>query len=130
MFNTAKTFTLLALLGGLCIVIGGYFGSGGLVLGLIFALVLTGGSYWFSDKLAIASARAQPVTAAEMPRYHEVMGRAVRPGRHAHAEAVHDAQPAAQRLRHRPQPQQRRGVHHRRSHPGDGLGRDQGRAGP
>ena len=60
MFNAAKTFTLLALLGGLCIVIGGSFGRGGLVLGLIFALVLTGGSYWFSDRLAIASARAQP----------------------------------------------------------------------
>ncbi len=73
MYNAAKTFTLLALLGGLCIVIGGSFGSGGLVLGLIFALVLTGGSYWFSDKLAIASARAKPVSAADNPRYHEVM---------------------------------------------------------
>ena len=73
MFNAAKTFTLLALLGGLCIVIGGYFGQGGLVLGLIFALVLTGGSYWFSDKLAIASARAQPVTAEDMPEYYEIM---------------------------------------------------------
>ena len=73
MWNTAKTFTLLALLGGLCIVIGGAFGQGGLVLGLIFALVITGGSYWFSDKLAIASARAQPVTAADMPEYYEIM---------------------------------------------------------
>ena len=73
MFNTAKTFMLLALLGGLCIVIGGSFGQRGLVLGLIFALVLTGGSYWFSDKLAIASARAKPVTAAEMPEYHRIM---------------------------------------------------------
>ena len=73
MFNAAKTFTLLALLGGLCIVIGGYFGRGGLVLGLLFALVLTGGSYWLSDKLAIASARAKPVSAAEMPEYHEIM---------------------------------------------------------
>ena len=73
MFNAAKTFTLLALLGGLCIVIGGFFGQGGLVLGLIIAVVLTGGSYWFSDKLAIASARAQPVTAAEMPEYHQIM---------------------------------------------------------
>ena len=73
MFNAAKTFTLLALLGGLCIVIGGSFGRGGLVLGLLFALVLTGGSYWFSARLAIASARAQPVSAAEMPEYHRTM---------------------------------------------------------
>ena len=74
MFNAAKTFTLLALLGGLCIVIGGALGGrGGLVLGLVFALVLTGGSYWFSDRLAIASARAQPVTPDDMPQYYEAM---------------------------------------------------------
>ena len=74
MLNTAKTFTLLALLGGLCIVIGGAIGQqGGLVIGLILALVLTGGSYWFSAKLAIASARAKPVSEAEMPQYHAIM---------------------------------------------------------
>ena len=74
MFNAAKTFTLLALLGGLCIVIGGALGGeAGLVLGLLLGIGITGGSYWFSDKLAIASARAQPVTAADMPQYHEIM---------------------------------------------------------
>ena len=74
MFNAAKTFTLLALLGGLCIVIGGYLAQGaGLVLGLILGVVMAGSMYWFSDKLAIASARAQPVTAADMPEYHEIM---------------------------------------------------------
>lgn len=74
MFNAAKTFTLLALLGGLCIVIGGYLAQGaGLVLGLILGVVMAGSMYWFSDKLAIASARAQPVTAADMPEYYEIM---------------------------------------------------------
>ena len=74
MVNTAKTFSLLALLGGLCIVAGGLLAQqAGLVIGLFLGLAMAGGAYWFSDRLAIASARAKPVTAAEMPRYHEIM---------------------------------------------------------
>ncbi|MEM7142262.1 MAG: M48 family metalloprotease [Actinomycetota bacterium] len=74
MVNTAKTFTLLAALGGLIIVGGGALGgSGGLVIGLVISLVMVGGSYWFSDKLAIRSAKAQPVTREQMPQYFEIM---------------------------------------------------------
>jgi heat shock protein HtpX len=74
MINTAKTFTLLAALGGLIIVAGGVLGgSSGLTIGLVIALVMVGGSYWFSDKLAIKSARAQPVTPEQMPQYYEIM---------------------------------------------------------
>ncbi|MDP7258385.1 MAG: protease HtpX, partial [Acidimicrobiales bacterium] len=61
MINTTKTFALLALLGGLFIVIGGAMGgNGGMVLGLIIGLVVVGASYWGSDRIAIASARAVP----------------------------------------------------------------------
>ncbi len=74
MVNTAKTFTLLAALGGLAIVAGGALGgSGGLVIGMIIGLVMVGGSYWFSDKLAIKSARAQPVTKDQMPQFFQIM---------------------------------------------------------
>jgi len=74
MFNAAKTFTLLALLGGLCVVVGGQIGdSTGLVIGLLLGIGIVGYSYWFSDKLAIRSARARPVSAAEMPQYHRIM---------------------------------------------------------
>lgn len=74
MVNTAKTFTLLAAMGGLIIVAGGVMGgSAGLIIGLGIALVMVGGSYWFSDKLAIKSAKAQPVTREQMPQYYEIM---------------------------------------------------------
>lgn len=74
MKNTFKTFVLLAALGGLFIALGGAIGgSSGLVIGAGLGLVLVGGSYWFSDKLAIRSARARPVERAEMPEYYEIM---------------------------------------------------------
>ncbi len=71
--NTFKTFVLLALLGGLLMGVGSLFGKGGLIIGLGIGLVFVGGSYWFSDKLAIKSARAQPVTEAEAPEYYRMV---------------------------------------------------------
>ncbi|HVL04565.1 MAG TPA: M48 family metalloprotease [Acidimicrobiales bacterium] len=71
--NTIKTFTLLAALGGLLMMIGSFFGRGGLFLGLVLGLVFVGGSYWFSDTIAIKSARAVPVTEAEMPEYYRIV---------------------------------------------------------
>ena len=71
--NTIKTFTLLAALGGLLMMIGSFFGRGGLFIGLVLGLVFVGGSYWFSDTLAIKSARAVPVSEAEMPEYYRIV---------------------------------------------------------
>ena len=55
--NTFKTFVLLAGFGGLLMGIGSFFGTGGLVIGLGIGLLFVGGSYWFSDKLAVKAAR-------------------------------------------------------------------------
>ena len=72
--NTIKTFTLLAGLGGLFVVAGGALGGrSGATLGLLFGLVMVGGSYWFSDTLAIKAARATPVTEQEMPEYYAIV---------------------------------------------------------
>ncbi|MGI9032907.1 MAG: zinc metalloprotease HtpX [Acidimicrobiales bacterium] len=71
--NTVKTYVLLAAFGGLLMLIGSFFGRGGLFIGLVIGLVFVGGSYWFSDKLAIRSARAVPVSEAEMPEYYRIV---------------------------------------------------------
>ncbi|MBM3671583.1 MAG: protease HtpX [Actinobacteria bacterium] len=69
--NTFKTTILLAALGGLFIGIGGAVGgNGGLAIGLVIGLLFVGGSYWFSDKLAIKAARAKPVTQQEAPELY------------------------------------------------------------
>jgi heat shock protein HtpX len=73
MKNNMKTFALLALFGGLFVVIGGAFGTGGLIIGLALGLLLVGGSYWFSDRLAIAAARAREVSPQEAPRLHSIV---------------------------------------------------------
>jgi heat shock protein HtpX len=75
MKNAVKTAALLAGLGGLFILLGGLLGGqGGLIIGLVIGLVFVGGSYWFSDKLAIKAARAVEVTPEQAPEYHQIVG--------------------------------------------------------
>ncbi|HEX6596693.1 MAG TPA: zinc metalloprotease HtpX [Acidimicrobiales bacterium] len=71
--NTIKTYTLLAGLGGMLVLVGSFFGRGGAIIGLLIGLAFVGGSYWFSDKLAIRSARAVPVAEHELPEYYRIM---------------------------------------------------------
>jgi heat shock protein HtpX len=74
MKNNLKTAVLLAAIGGLMIVVGGAIGgSGGAAIGLGIGAVFVGGSYWFSDKLAIRAAHAVEVTEEQMPRYFAIV---------------------------------------------------------
>jgi heat shock protein HtpX len=73
MKNNIKTVVLLAAMGALIMGIGSFFGQGGLIIGLVLALVMVGGSYWFSDTIAIKAAHAVPVTEQEMPQYYAVV---------------------------------------------------------
>jgi len=60
--NNVKTVALLASLGGALVVAGSAIGGrGGATLGLLLGLLMVGGSYWFSDKLAVRAAGAHPV---------------------------------------------------------------------
>jgi heat shock protein HtpX len=71
--NTFKTTILLAFLGALFIGIGSLFGQGGLIIGLVIGLVFVGSMFWFSDKIAVAAARAKPVSREEAPRLYEIV---------------------------------------------------------
>jgi heat shock protein HtpX len=71
--NTWKTAALLALIGALFLGIGSLFGQGGLVIGLVLGLLFVGGSYWFSDTLAVKAARAQPVTEEQAPQLYAIV---------------------------------------------------------
>ncbi|MEA2844398.1 MAG: heat shock protein HtpX, partial [Actinomycetota bacterium] len=71
--NTFKTYVLLAGLGGMLVLVGSLFGRGGAIIGLLIGLAFVGGSYWFSDKIAIKAARAVPVSEQEMPEYYRIV---------------------------------------------------------
>ena len=72
--NNVKTVVLLAGLGGLLILLGQAFGGGtGAAIGFAIGLLITGASYWFSDKIAVAAARAKPVSREEAPELYRIV---------------------------------------------------------
>jgi len=71
-----RTGILLILLSVLLVVAGGAIGGqSGLKIALGLAVVINGISYFFSDKIALASSGAQRVSREQVPRLYEVMER-------------------------------------------------------
>ena len=76
MGNTFKTAFLLTALTLLLLFIGRALGGqNGMLIALIFAAVMNFVSYFFSDKIALAMCRAQPVTREELPGVYQVVER-------------------------------------------------------
>jgi len=76
MGNALKTALLLGLLTGFMILVGDWLGGqNGMILALGIAAVMNFVSYFFSDKIALMTYRAQPVTREELPRVYEVVER-------------------------------------------------------
>jgi len=74
--KTLKTAFLLTALTLVLLAIGQAFGGrGGMTIALIFAFVMNMGAYFFSDKIALMSSGAQPVTREQSPRLYAVMER-------------------------------------------------------
>jgi heat shock protein HtpX len=71
-----RTGALLVLLSIVLVVTGGAIGGrGGLQIALVMAILMNGISYFFSDKIALSSSGAQPVTREQLPRLYQVMER-------------------------------------------------------
>lgn len=71
-----KTGVLLIVLSVLLVLIGGAIGGqNGLKIALGIAVLMNGISYFFSDKIALKSSGAQPVTREQVPRLYAVMER-------------------------------------------------------
>jgi len=76
MGNALKTTLLLGLLTGFMILVGDWLGGqNGMILALGIAAVMNFVSYFFSDKIALMTYRAQPATREQLPRVYEVVER-------------------------------------------------------
>lgn len=73
--NGLKTAALLGLLSAVLLFVGRWFGgTGGLTVALVLALGVNGVAYFFSDRIALRSMRAVPVTQVQAPRLYAVVG--------------------------------------------------------
>ena len=76
MFNNFKTAVLLATMTGLVMAIGGIWrGQTGMMFALVLAAVMNLGTYFFSDKIALASSGAQPISREQGPRIYQIVER-------------------------------------------------------
>jgi len=74
MGNLIKTGFLLVVLTCLLVLIGGAVGGQqGMTIALVLALVMNVGSYWFSDKIVLASYGARPISEPEAPGLYRIV---------------------------------------------------------
>src|SRR5205814_597516 len=79
--NQLKTAFLLVAMTVLLVLVGRVvgqmigIGSAGIYVGLALAAVMNGSAYWFSDRIALASAQAREVSPAEAPMLYRLAER-------------------------------------------------------
>ena len=73
--NQIKTAALLGLLSGI-LVLGGYWATGneqGALIGLVLAAISSFGSWFYSDKAALAAYQAQPIAREKAPELYDLV---------------------------------------------------------
>lgn len=75
MLNQIKTAVLLGALTGILLLIGSFWGQGGVVAAFIFAMLINFGSYWFSDKIVLKIYRAKEAPVSKYPRLYQIINK-------------------------------------------------------
>jgi heat shock protein HtpX len=74
--NTLKTIVLMGILTALAVFVGGVLGGrNGEIMAFGIGLITNIGSYWFSDRIALAMSNAQPITPEEAPELSAIVER-------------------------------------------------------
>jgi len=73
MDNRIKTFILLIALTSIAIIVGNLFGTGGLIIALVFVLLMNGAAYFFSHKIVLWMYKAEPAKEREYPRLYKIV---------------------------------------------------------
>ncbi|MEU1540856.1 zinc metalloprotease HtpX [Actinacidiphila glaucinigra] len=71
--NGLKTAALLGGMSALILIVGSFFGRTGLIVALVVALGTNAYAYWNSDKIALRSMRARPVSEFEAPALYRMV---------------------------------------------------------
>jgi heat shock protein HtpX len=71
--NGLKTALLLGAMSALVLLVGSFFGRGGLLIALVVALGLNGYAYFRSDRLALRAMHARPVSEPEAPTLYRIV---------------------------------------------------------
>jgi heat shock protein HtpX len=73
--NNFKTAILLGALFGLLVWVGSFWGANGMIVAGAFATIMNFGAWFFSDKIAVAAMRGQPVDERTAPDLHAMVQR-------------------------------------------------------
>ena len=107
--NIIRTAMLLAFMTALFMAVGYLIGgSGGMMIAFLIAAGMNLFSYWNADKMVLRMHHARRGRRAQRAGILRHRARSRRARRPADAEGLPHREPAAERLRHRPQPAERR----------------------
>jgi heat shock protein HtpX len=79
--NGLKTALLLGAMSAFVLLVGSFFGRGGLLVALVVALAVNGYAYFNSDTLALRAMHARPVTEPEAPVVYRIVRELARAAR-------------------------------------------------